>query len=230
MHKCPQNHDSTAPDYCSVCGIEITSAPVPAAPPATCAGACPDCSTPRKSARQVFCEVCGYNFNTGNSGIPPAAATTMVKHEAAPAKQTVEPSAKKTMPSGGVATADRWEVEVSVDAALYGKPNPDAPVKQPKQVFPLFDEECLIGRAGTEVRVQVPIRDAGVSRRQALLLRRNGGLLVRDLNSANGTQLNSKELVPGVDTAVHDGDAIAVGAWTRITVRAVADDGEKGRS
>ncbi len=58
---------------------------------------------------------------------------------------------------------------MTVDANLYGTPNPDAPAGQPPQKFRLFDRETMIGRAGTEVRVHVPIQgDPGVSRRQAL--------------------------------------------------------------
>jgi pSer/pThr/pTyr-binding forkhead associated (FHA) protein len=117
----------------------------------------------------------------------------------------------------------RWDVIVRVDAALYGKPNADAPVNQPAQTFTLFEAENMVGREGTGLRLQVPIRnDPGVSRRQALLIRLpGGGLAVRDLGSANGTQLNGTELVPGVDTPLSDGDSLAVGAWTRIAIRAV---------
>jgi pSer/pThr/pTyr-binding forkhead associated (FHA) protein len=112
---------------------------------------------------------------------------------------------------------------VRVDANLYGKPNPDAPRDQPAQTFTLFDAESIVGREGTGVRVQVPVRnDPGVSRRHALLLRQpDGTLVLRDLNSANGTQLNGAEAVPGVDLPVRDGDTISIGAWTRLAVRAV---------
>jgi pSer/pThr/pTyr-binding forkhead associated (FHA) protein len=93
----------------------------------------------------------------------------------------------------------------------------------PPQTFTPFEDETLIGRAGTEVGVHIPIPgDAGVSRRQAPLLRRpDGGLVARDLGSANGTQVNGQDVVPGVDTPPQDGDHVAVGAWTRLTVRAV---------
>jgi hypothetical protein len=112
---------------------------------------------------------------------------------------------------------------VEVDAKLYGTPNPDAPLGQPLQTFTLFDDESLLGRGGTDVRVQIPIRgDSGVSRRQALFVRRaDGSLVIRDVGSANGTQLNGEELVAGVETPVADGDVISVGGWTRITVRAL---------
>src|SRR5262249_41660145 len=110
------------------------------------------------------------------------------------------------------------------DANLYGHgPNPDAPRDQPPQTFTLFETESMIGRDGTGLRLQVPIRsDPGVSRRQALLIRQpDGGLILRDLNSANGTQANGADGRPGADVPRRDGDTIAVGAWTRIAVRAV---------
>jgi pSer/pThr/pTyr-binding forkhead associated (FHA) protein len=114
-------------------------------------------------------------------------------------------------------------VVVRVDASLGGQTDARAPVDQPPQTFTLFETENMIGREGTGVRLQVPIRnDAGVSRRHALLVRQpDGGLILRDLNSANGTQLNGVEVVPGVDMPLRDGDTIVVGAWTRIAVRAV---------
>jgi hypothetical protein len=189
---------------------------------------CPQCHAPRQAARHVYCEVCGYNFRTGTSGIPPVSRTVLVP-ESPRHRPAVEANPKKTMPAMP-SWVLRWEVEIEVDGALYGTPNADAPVGQPKQVFPLFDDEILIGRAGTEVRVQVPVRDPGVSRRQALLVRRGLRLFLRDLNSANGTQLNGKDIVPGVDTPVQDGDRIALGAWTRLTLRAVAEEAEEGRS
>jgi pSer/pThr/pTyr-binding forkhead associated (FHA) protein len=110
-----------------------------------------------------------------------------------------------------------------VDADRYGEPHPDAPVGHPAQTFTLFDPESLIGRPASAVRVQVPVgHDPGVSRRQAVLIRRpDGTLVVRDLGSANGTQLNGRELLAGVDEPLKDGDALAVGAWTKITVREV---------
>jgi hypothetical protein len=41
------------------------------------------------------------------------------------------------------------------------------------------------------------------------------------LNSANGTQLNGVDVLPGVDTPLGEGAAISIGAWTRITIRAI---------
>src|SRR5207248_2172950 len=123
MPRCPNGHESDAADFCSVCGAEMVgmvTAPLPV--PAVC----PVCTTPRDSMAQAVCEVCGYNFRTGGSGIP---------RPAPPA------------PTAGA----RCDVVLEGDANLYGKPSPEAPVGHP----------------------------------------------------------------------VHDGDVLAVGAWTKITVREV---------
>ena len=214
-------HDRKAPDMVSAGGK-----------------ACPDCGAPRENDQHVFCEVCGYNFATrvAGSGPPPsclpapAGAADPVNSAAeghsfvlASASAPLSPGAPAE--NGGLASrnAARWELIITVNANLYGTPNPDAPVGQPPRKFRLFDRETIIGRAGTEVRVQVPVHgDAGVSRRQALLIQGpDGSLLLRDLNSANGTRVNGVNVLPGVNTLLDDGAAIAIGAWTSIIVRRV---------
>lgn len=77
MYTCPRNHASESPDYCSFCGAEIPGgkAATPPSPATAGRGAgerCPDCETPRDGPAQVYCEVCGYHFRTGSSGVPGA--------------------------------------------------------------------------------------------------------------------------------------------------------------
>ncbi len=207
---------------------------------------CPDCAAPRESEQHVFCEVCGYNFATRAAGSGPPSSYV-------PAPTVNSPSAEPALPlargpadpaildvpggpatqatpapahsdSTSVAAAARWELTMTVDANLYGTPNPDAPKDQPPRKFRLFDRETLIGRAGTDRRVQVPVQgDPGVSRRHVLLLEGPSGLLLlRDLNSANGTRVDGVDVLPGVDTSLHDGAVIAIGAWTSILITAIA--------
>jgi len=231
MPECPQHHQSETTDYCSVCGVEIApAAPVasepppisdaapPALPTADAAGHCPQCSAARESAQQVFCEVCGYNFRSARPGVPPP-----VPAPEPPAAKTAAPTTAPSTAAPQAATANCWHVVIAVDPMLHGTADPAAPTAQPEQTFSLFEPENILGRATPGVRVQVPIaRDAGVSRRHAvLLLGADRSLSIRDLGSANGTQLNGAELVPGVTTPLKDGDVLAVGAWTRITIRGV---------
>jgi pSer/pThr/pTyr-binding forkhead associated (FHA) protein len=121
-----------------------------------------------------------------------------------------------------VGAAVRWELIVTVDPKLHGRVNPDAPTGEPERRFTLFDTESVIGRLDSGVRVQVPVRnDPGVSRRQAVLIRRaDGTVSARDLGSANGMTVNGVELASGAERALNDGDVIGVGGWTRIVLRA----------
>jgi len=212
-----------------------------------CREKCPDCAAPRESEQQVFCEVCGYNFLTrvAGSGPPqfymPASSANSPSPEPAKslAKDPADPPnpdaprelASKTSATAGDSTstaassaAARWELTLTVDANLYGTPNHDAPKSQPPRKFRLFDRETMIGRAGTDVRVQVPVHgDPGVSRRHMLLIEGPGGSLVlRDLNSANGTRVDGVDVQSGVDTLLHDGSVIGIGAWTSVIIRAIA--------
>jgi hypothetical protein len=210
MIECPQHHQSETADYCSVCGTQIDAAPLAAVAPSN--GNCPQCNAAKESDRQVFCEVCGYNFRTAQPGVP-----VVVTAPAPVVATTVPHDPPVTTPA-----VKRWDVIVAVDANLYGEANADAPVDKPEQTFTLFEKENILGRATPGLRLQIPIaNDVGVSRRHAVLLRSTAGLSVRDLGSANGTQLNGAEILPGVETTLQDGDVLGVGAWTRITIKAV---------
>jgi pSer/pThr/pTyr-binding forkhead associated (FHA) protein len=83
----------------------------------------------------------------------------------------------------------------------------------------------LIGRR-SEKRAIIPEisldLDDAVSHRHALLtLGEDSSLTLRDIGSSNGTRLNGKDVQPLVDIALHDGDQITLGRWTRVSVRSV---------
>lgn len=94
MPTCPSGHDSTADDYCDVCGLPITDAGGSAAPSAPAAASdadagaetassgatsggpagasgstCPNCSAINPE-NALFCEACGYDFTTGQAPRP----------------------------------------------------------------------------------------------------------------------------------------------------------------
>ena len=111
--RCPRGHESTDPDYCSVCGIAMpttaasragtgASATPTGATTATVSGApadgtvCPVCGTPRTDRTLRFCEVCRYDFQTGTpsptSSDPPAMTTAVAPPpSAAPAQPPSAP-------------------------------------------------------------------------------------------------------------------------------------------
>lgn len=130
MVRCPNGHESTDTDYCSVCGVAIVAATAPtAAPPGagggggmaaavTATGArgsgnaiapmlnvCPDCSTPRSDMNARFCEVCRYDFETLESYDPandPASAPVPAPPPAPPSAPTLSPPTAPPM-TGGIA-------------------------------------------------------------------------------------------------------------------------------
>lgn len=70
-----------------------------------------------------------------------------------------------------------------------------------------FERNSVIGRGAT---VDLSLADPGVSRRHASLNRHEGGWVVRDLGSANGTMVNGWRVTEPV--RLQNGDVIGVGA------------------
>lgn len=205
-HKCPQGHESVDADYCSDCGSQIAAAPATAnaATAAPAAGeSCPKCSEHRDGAAQ-FCGVCGYDFVNKTGGeVPPAdpvvAATT-------PAAPVASPPA---VPAGNA----RIDVEVIVNG---GRPRKHS----------LFDEESLIGRPNNKAVLSLTIDgDEGISRRQMIITRHADKVTVRDLDSANGTEVERdgavKAVAAGEERELAVGDKIRIGEYTVVIISSI---------
>ena len=208
---CPKGHASTEADYCSECGAKLEGAALAiesSAPPVALGSGeiCPECGVAREPRDVVFCEICGYNFVTGARGEMPVAASAVAAEE---------------VPA---ATVTAWEVVVAVDAALREPGSPEVPEGVGPFTFALDKPAQLIGRK-SEARAIFPeiavFWDDAVSHRHALLERDSAGLVLRDIGSANGTRLNGVEVPPMTDQRLADGDRIALGHWTSLTVRAI---------
>jgi pSer/pThr/pTyr-binding forkhead associated (FHA) protein len=115
-----------------------------------------------------------------------------------------------------------WDALLSIDPTLYTDPDPDIPLPtDPDRTFPLDLADNLIGRRSDrlDIHPEINVNDPGVSHRHAKLLREeNGKLLLLDLSSTNGTQLNGANILPGVRTPVANGDQITIGTWTKIVI------------
>ena len=227
-YKCPKDHLSTEPDYCSECGAKIQGIPelasmknAVAAIPKTAQAVinCPDCGVIHEPDSGNFCEICGYNFTTGARGevpITPVATINKIDSQSTPQLLTSNtPTSKQT--------AVAWEVIISVDPSLRSPESPPAPTNQPPIIFKLDKESNLLGRR-SEMRGNYPEIalnfDDAVSHRHALLMRQpDGTFMLRDIGSSNGTKLNGVELQPMVDTPIKDGDEFTLGHWTRIKVK-----------
>lgn len=217
MPVCVEGHQSTATDYCDVCGAALAGSPappvagtsVPLPPPAPEAKACQACGMPVVGR---FCESCGHDT-------------------ALPAPPAPPPGAAE--PETVAAATSTWTAIVAADREFHqrvlkrdGPDTVDFPDYFPSRRIALRSGTSLIGRAkpeqGIEPEIDLGIRpaDRGVSSQHAVLRVDEDGLTITDIGSTNGTTLNGSEELLAADVAVplSDGDRIHVGAWTTITV------------
>ena len=208
MATCVEGHQSTATDYCDVCGAPIGSAAAQGVPaPGPDSKACPACGMPVAGR---FCEACGHD-----SALP-APATPVTPLGGEPAAAVVGWTA--------IVAADR-EFHKRV-LARQGPDTVDFPTYYPERRIPLRASTSLIGRAkpqqGIEPEIDLgePPADRGVSSQHAVLRLQGDGVTVTDLGSTNGTSLNGSEVLLAAhqEVPLNDGDRIHVGAWTTITV------------
>ncbi|RUT02756.1 hypothetical protein DSM106972_056760 [Dulcicalothrix desertica PCC 7102] len=226
-YQCLKGHLSTESDYCSECGAKIQGSieqVITVNPPdnlpklAKNAITCPACTAPHDSTSGHFCEICGYNFNTGVHGEVPLIILD---------SDTISPLPVETpqnVETRHVASLQQKQIEITitVDPALRNAESPEAP-NQPPIILRLDKDSNLIGRLSIARGINPEIAlnfDSAVSHRHALINRQSDGTFtLRDIDSSNGTVLNTVELMPMVDAVLKDGDEFSLGHWTRIKVR-----------
>ncbi len=228
MYACPKGHNSTEADFCSECGVKIMGlgvtelVPNPTNPPVITSSAptqpCPVCTTPHEADTGNFCEICGYNFLTGNDG--GAAVAVVIPSVNLPEVAAVQPanppqnlSITPNNPPG------RWQVIISIDPSLASPDSPTAPTQAPT-TLDLTNPTNLIGRTsqarGIHPEIPLDVDDAVSSRHAILTLNSDGALILRDIGSSNGTMVNGKEIAIMADINIRSGDEITLGHWTRI--------------
>lgn len=205
---------------------DSASSPASAAvPPAPSGESCPMCGATRTGQ---FCEGCGFDFAAAPSP-PVTPAPTASSTATSPASSAPESTT-------GAAAAGTWTAVVTADREYFdrvqsvGGPDADAiefPAYCPERRFSLTGREMRIGRRSAsrglepEIDLTGPPADPGISRLHAVLTAEpDGGWAVLDPGSANGTQVNGREIPPGERVPLHDGDRICVGGWTALTIAA----------
>jgi hypothetical protein len=242
-YTCPKGHRSSEADFCSECGAKIQpgSAPAATASPQTC----PDCGAPRTADGSIFCEVCGYNYQTRAHGEIPIAApppTTpipvplvAVPPPELPAPAGAQAAAQVAAPAVAAAVAavaavpapaPGWSILIEIDPSLREPGTPEPPAGVGPFTYHLDKPATLIGRRSKPRAIFPEISldfDDAVSHRHALLERDDAGALaLRDIGASNGTRLNGKDVTPMTDIPLKDGDTVTLGYWTRLTVKAVS--------
>jgi hypothetical protein len=208
----------------------VTPASTPASPAGPAGPAeltCPTCGTDRPSSVARFCEVCRYDFANQKAGEPPVAVVDPIANpiSAPSSAQTVSGTtgaAAPAQPMPVTSPAVRWDVVIAVDPHLDVEPDPNVqPPQEPERRMPLDLTENLVGRRNDAQGIVPEIRphDPGVSRRHAkLLVRSDGTVAIVDLDSANGTFVNDKQITAGVPRVLTSQDSVTMGRWTRLRV------------
>jgi hypothetical protein len=127
-----------------------------------------------------------------------------------------------------------WTAVVTADKAYFERVvaarGPDAgqlefPADCPQRRFQLCGPEVRVGRRSAsrgiepEIDLTGPPLDPGVSHLHAVLTAEpDGGWTVCDPGSANGTQVNGRDIPRGARVRLSDGDRVFVGAWTVLTI------------
>ena len=76
------------------------------------------------------------------------------------------------------------------------------------QSFEIGEEPVVLGR-GDEANL--PLNDSAASGRHAEIVGENGGWIISDLDSANGTEINGAQIESGTEMRVQNGDQVAFG-------------------
>jgi hypothetical protein len=79
-----------------------------------------------------------------------------------------------------------------------------------------FRAECILGRAGGDVVVDVDLTafgavEMGVSRQHVKLSRQSSTIMIQDMGSANGTFLNGEKLIPHQMRVLRNEDELCLG-------------------
>ncbi|MEC3957570.1 FHA domain-containing protein [Nocardia sp. CDC153] len=247
MAYCTEGHESTATDYCDICGAPVNGQS-PTATPQT--ALCPNCGTPSEGR---FCENCGHD-----SALPTPPEPNYSEHTCSPEVTEINLPAsgasgstgasgfsgagESGSPGGGDGFSGTrgsgqgvWVATISADPAHYARMRAqkgpdlervDFPDYYPDRRIALVGPNILIGKRSVsqgvhpDIDLSVAPADIAVSRSHAILHLDAEGVTVTDLGSTNGTCLNDspEPIAPKTPVRLLPGDRIHVGGWTTITV------------
>jgi hypothetical protein len=179
---------------------------------------CTACGTNNLDGSQ-FCDECGNSLQTENKG-----EVTSNR----PISSDSQKFQLASVTSVGIPLIIEEPKVTNLAPAQNKNPEPAAKQVKAKLViergssvgteFPITNEESNIGRWDADngifpdIDLDVHDPEAKVSRRHARIIFENGGYLIEDLGSTNGTFVNrGRRLLPGTPHRLSDGDEIIVG-------------------
>jgi pSer/pThr/pTyr-binding forkhead associated (FHA) protein len=171
-----------------------------------------------------YCESCGGQLATTPAGRPcPFCGTPAIAADrycctcGRPLDEPAQPAAR---PTRSVVTATLAAPAAPVAGnAVQARLLVQGPGGEQRVVFQGHD--LLLGRSDRRARIfpDVDLDDTAASRRHLMLWAESGRLWGQDLESGNGTMLNSVLMPPGEPCELHDGDVIKIGRRYVIRLR-----------
>ncbi len=156
---------------------------------------CPACQT-QNMAGSFFCSECGSSFlpsqardTTTSIGVAPASSSAPL----GAIQPTAPPELTQPLLRVVILNSGRKLSFSSAQPIVIGRQD------RAREFYPDID---LTVDGGLE---------AGVSRRHARLLNQNGGWVIEDLNSSNGTFVNKQQVTAMSHLPVHHGDEVRLG-------------------
>jgi hypothetical protein len=225
---CPNGHLSTSNDYCSVCGVNMTTDPEPASagdPDKNQRTVCPKCQTTQLVSNAQFCENCGHKLDetVPEEAAPIEPSSPAIQAPSSPAPDTSHES--ESPPSDGPAgdpPVAGWRVECRVfkDAAP-DQTTPRAAYESSTETI-LKNPVTQIGRSSKKRNLYPEIAcdwDDAVSHRHAKIeLDPDGNAFLVDVGSTNGTMLNGQLISANNPVKLKDGDRISLGGKTALII------------
>lgn len=169
---------------------------------------------------EAFCDNCGAPLSAPAPATSPVYATGLAPQPTYPAPQPVSPAPQPIAPPVSSAPQPVPRAPLPTVAAVRAMLAPARLVFDTGDVITLPNTaQAVIGRADA-VSNYAPDIDltnhgalgGGVGRRHARLLLQQGHIAIEDLDSTNGTLLNTVRLQPRQPQALQDGDTVQLGS------------------
>ncbi|KAK1279206.1 hypothetical protein QJS04_geneDACA003453 [Acorus gramineus] len=143
------------------------------------------------AARRLLCFT---NCRPHSLSLPQRPLSPSIRFESSPKLQWLQPNLNRTRKSS---------------RGLKSSPSENPSTEAPSETWLLEPNVVTVGRLAEKADMVIPV--ATVSGLHARLEKKEGALLVTDLDSTNGTFINDKKLKPGDVTTVSPGSCLTFG-------------------
>lgn len=215
---CPSCKASAPPGaiFCDNCGYDLrtiaSAGEQPVAPtflvqePDASELQCPNCGH-ANIAGSIFCENCGTKLQQPPPAGKPNEEPKPAVAGPAPAASTAEPKVEEAAPE----TPAPPKLDSIPGRLVIVETNVSLPIPPGSQSIVIGREDPVSGVFPDLDLDPHGGHEAGVGRRHAQLLLKDGQVFIEDLDSVNGTAVNKQKIEPRKPFPIHPGDEVRLG-------------------